>query len=113
MPSAPAPAPWTSDDTEEWLKHNPLPGDFRYPGHEKDRDGKRIWATVLPTYQIKHGYGFWLRTTPYFPGLFEEIHAILAPWPENEPMPAPEALGAILHAREADRTRTLFDLPTP
>lgn len=102
-----APLPWTLDDTEGWLTKNPLPGDFRWP----DRDRKT--ATVLPTYTIKHGYGFWLRTTPYFPGLFEEIHAILAPWPENEPMPAPEALATELLRREADRRRTLFDLTPP
>jgi len=64
--------PWTHVQTEGWLTEYPLPVDFLWP----DRYGKP--RPVLPTYRTKFGYGKWLMDTPYFPGLFEEIHGILA-----------------------------------
>lgn len=69
--------PWTPDDTERWLSLNPLPQDFTWPHRDTLPDGGDNWQPVLPTYRLHKGYGFWLRTTPYFPGLFEEIHAVL------------------------------------
>ena len=70
---------WSPNDTEAWLSRFALPIDFRWDRSEK-RDGQRLVLPdqpVLPEYRITKGYGFWLRTTPYFPGLFEEIHDIL------------------------------------
>lgn len=63
---------WSQTDTENWLKNFPLPPDFKWPDDQKKE------RVVIPTYHVKKGYGFWLRTTPYFPGLFEEIHLILS-----------------------------------
>jgi len=70
---------WTPDDTEKWLSEegNALPGDFRWPHRDELPGGQENLQAVLPTYRLHKGYGFWLRTTPYFPGLFEEIHAVL------------------------------------
>jgi len=80
---------WTADDTERWLTANPLPVDFRWTKtinrKARDRDGRlRIVAKdmlpdhrVMPDYALHKGYGFWLRTTPYFEGLFEECHAAI------------------------------------
>jgi hypothetical protein len=80
---------WTLDDTERWLTDNPLPADFRWTRttNETERDSAgrlRIVAKrrdpdqiVLPNYRLHKGYGFWLRTTPYFEGLFEECHDII------------------------------------
>jgi hypothetical protein len=81
---------WTPDDTEQWLTANPLPADFRWTRTTnetcRDAEGRlRIISKrrdpdqiVLPNYRLHKGYGFWLRTTPYFEGLFEECHAIIA-----------------------------------
>ena len=96
---------WTPDDTERWLKEFPLPVDFRWERVEKNSDGSRRvtpGAAVLPDYRISKGYGFWLRTTPYFPGLFEEIHDILQRVPEDQPI-SPEWLAAQLHERKRMR----------
>lgn len=68
----PMPAqPWTKDDTADYLAANPLPVDFRW----KHRDG--TLQVVHPSYRTSGGYGKWLRETPYFPGLFEEIHDVI------------------------------------
>ena len=68
---------WTVDDTEKWLSLNPLPQDFTWPHRDKAADGTDNLQPVLPSYRLHKGYGFWLRTTPYFPGLFEAIHSEL------------------------------------
>lgn len=96
-PTPPVPA-WTPDDTERFLTQFALPTDFRWDRTEK-RDGEKVIIPdqpVLPNYSISKGYGFWLRTTPYFPGLFEEIHGILARWPDDEELPSAEHLAAVL-----------------
>ncbi len=81
-------APWTADDTEEWLRQNPLPTEFRWEKTTRNPDGSKTVKgdqRVLPEYRISKGYGFWLRTTPYFPGLFEEIHAVMLSLGEKLP----------------------------
>jgi hypothetical protein len=95
------PAGWTTDDTEAFLTKVPLPTDFRWDRTEKHGSDKRILPdqSVLPDYRIKKGYGFWLRTTPYFPGLFEEIHDILLRWPDDEAMPSADQLAEVLRER--------------
>lgn len=93
------PTGWTEDDTEKFLTQQPLPGDFLWPHRDRNDDGSEKLAPVLPSYRIHKGYGFWLRTTPYFPGLFEQIHAILLRWPDLDPLPDAAALGELLTAR--------------
>jgi hypothetical protein len=80
---------WSPDQTEQWLTGYPLPVDFRWP----DNNGES--RVVLPSNRIHKGYGFWLRTTPYFPGLFELIHRILALAPSDQLL-TPEWLAAEL-----------------
>lgn len=87
--------PWEREDTERWLKDYPLPADFSWNGE-----------AARPRYQLKEGYGFWLRTAgPYHPalrGLFKLIHEILA---EKSAVgaraPTPEELAAELTAYAA------------
>ena len=81
--------PWLPLDTERWLTNYPLPATFLWP----DNYGKE--RLVLPTNRISKGYGFWLRTTPYFPGLFELCHRIIATTPADFPM-TPEWLAGRL-----------------
>jgi hypothetical protein len=69
--------PWSEIQTEGWLTEYPLPVDFTWP----DRYGRQ--RSPLPTYRIKGGYGKWLHETPYFPGLFELIHGIIARAPSD------------------------------
>jgi hypothetical protein len=99
-PMAPA---WTLDDTERFLTGQALPSSFQWPHRDKAADGAEILAPVMPSYRLHKGYGFWLRTTPYFPGLFEEIHAVLLRWPDDSPMPDAEQLAEILNQRRAAR----------
>ena len=74
-------APWSSDDTEKFLNDTLLPVDFLWT-HD---DGTQ--KPVQPRGGIKNGYGFWLRYTPYFPGLFEEVHDVLLTWKGSAEMP--------------------------
>lgn len=64
---------WTSDHTMAYLNANPLPPSFKW----KHRDYPETRA-VQPTHKTVKGYGKWLRETPYFQGLFEQIHDILS-----------------------------------
>lgn len=89
--------PWTADDTQQWLSENALPEDFLWP-HRDPKDGKPNLQPVLPNYRLTKGYGFWLRTTPYFPGLFEEIHQVLLGMGAKLPEDGAE-LGRTLTAR--------------
>jgi hypothetical protein len=91
--------PWTPEDTEAWLTRVPLPVNFTWP----DNMGKE--RAVLPVNRIHKGYGFWLRTTPYFPGLFEEIHRIIALTPSDVEM-SPEWLADQLNKRRPQGTQT-------
>lgn len=75
--SWPKPPPsWTHDDTEAWLTENPLPVHFRWPHRDALANGEENLMAPLPKYNLEN-YGKWLHETPYFPGLFEEIHAVL------------------------------------
>lgn len=81
--------PWDQEDTCHWLDDNPLPQDFAWSGR-----------AVAPTKRIHHGYGFWLKTTPYHQGLFEEIHRFLA---DGLYMPTPEEVWQ--HLREVKQVK--------
>ena len=83
---------WSQADTEAHLSRCPLPVDFLWP------DGRGEKRAVIPSNRLSKGYGFWLRTTPYFPALFEEIHQIIAMTPSDVVM-TPDWLAAKLHAR--------------
>lgn len=63
--------PWNQARTRAYLDANPLPVDFKWP----DNDGTE--RPVRPRHTSVTGYGKWLQETPYFPGLFEIIHAFL------------------------------------
>lgn len=93
------PAAWTPDDTERFLSTQPLPADFLWPHRDPKPDGSENLAAVLPSYRIHKGYGFWLRTTPYFPGLFEAIHAALLAC--GDELPTADDLAAKLTADRA------------
>jgi hypothetical protein len=67
---------WTRDDTMAYLKANPLPREFTW----QHRDGGR--RAVQPSHSSVENYGKWLRETPYFQGLFELCHDILAAAPD-------------------------------
>lgn len=100
MSDDPQPPPaWTPDDTERWLSANPLPQDFTWPHRETLEDGAPNLQPVLPTYRLHKGYGFWLRTTPYFPGLFEEVHRVLLGI--GEELPTSDQMAELLKARRA------------
>lgn len=58
-------------DTRTYLDANPLPINFDWP----DDEGRP--RPVRPRHTSVTSYGKWLEETPYFPGLFEEIHSIL------------------------------------
>lgn len=101
--SWPATPPWTHDDTEAFLTRFALPTDFRWDRTEK-RNGQRIVVPdqpVLPNYTLSKGYGFWLRTTPYFPGLFEEIHDIILRAPDDQEITSEWLAGQLLERRRA------------
>ena len=95
---------WSHAKTERYLADNPLPVDFTW----RHEDGTQ--QPVQPRGGIKNGYGFWLRYTPYFPGLFEEIHVIIALTPAKNPdgtpfAMTPEWLAGKLDARRAKQTQ--------
>lgn len=94
---------WPPDYTERYLTESPLPTDFVWPHRDRNADGTENLQPVLPSYRIHKGYGFWLRTTPYFPGLFEEIHGILSRLPGDAELPTAEELAAQLNEIRAAR----------
>lgn len=96
-------AAWTHDDTERFLSQQALPAGFLWPHRDGLMGGGVNLQPVIPSYRIHKGYGFWLRTTPYFPGLYDEIHSILLRWPDDQEMPSAEALAEVLNQRRAAR----------
>lgn len=70
--------PWGHINTENWLTEHKLPVDFCWP------DDHGVNRPVLNKHKLSKGYGYWLRTTPYFPHLFEDIHEILARCPLDQ-----------------------------
>ncbi len=63
--------PWASTETEAWLSKHPLPDSFRWPVN-----GQLV--TVRPVHSLRGSFGRWVRETPYFPGLFDACHTVLA-----------------------------------
>lgn len=92
---------WTPDDVERWLNDFPLPKDLRFRGE-----------IVWPRYQLKKGYGFWLRTAgPYhvaFRGLFNLIVQIIQAVPVGKAMPNAEQLADQIRAHEAAQGVLVF-----
>lgn len=64
--------PWTHKDTRAYLDANPVPVGCHW------LDNNAVQRAVRPSHSSVTGYGKWLQETPYFPGLFELIHGILA-----------------------------------
>lgn len=60
-----------------YLNTVPLPAIFNWP----HRDGGE--HSARPVHNTVIGYGKWLRETPYFPGLFELAHDLLAAAPND------------------------------
>lgn len=85
---------WDDDDVERWLSDFPLPPDFTWRGE-----------VVYPRYQLKHGYGQWLRTAgsyhPALRGLFRLVCEIIQGLPVGAPMPSSAELVAALKRYEA------------
>jgi len=84
---------WDRDDVERWLNKYPLPADMMF-------GGEKVW----PRYQLKKGYGFWLRTAgPYHKalrGLFGLVVEIIQAVPVGKPMPTPEELQILVSNHE-------------
>lgn len=84
---------WDDDDVERFLNDWPLPAGFIW-------HGEKAW----PRYQLKKGYGQWLRTAgsyhPALRGLFRTICNKLQAWPVGQELPTPDELAAELKAGE-------------
>lgn len=97
---------WNDDDVEQWLTDWPLPADFTW-------NGQKVW----PRYQLKHGYGQWLRTAgsynPALRGLFRLICEILQAVPDGQAMPTVDQLVAALAAHAAQQPTLGLELDTP
>lgn len=82
---------WNDEDVENWLNDYPLPADFTW-------GGEKAW----PRYQLKFGYGQWLRTAgsyhPALRGLFRLCCDVLQQWPTGQDMPTAEQLAIALQA---------------
>lgn len=63
--------PWADAATVSWLNMHPLPATFRW-----SVNGQLV--PVRPVHVLMAGFGTWLRETPYFPGLYEACHGVLA-----------------------------------
>jgi hypothetical protein len=111
---------WTPDDTERWLNDYPLPRDFVFPPLPpgvrpvlEGRDpGEPNQARAWPLYQVKKGYGFWLRTAgPYHKplrGLYALVHEIFAGLPIGAPMPTSDELAVRVLERAAGNPELPF-----
>jgi hypothetical protein len=98
---------WEREDTERWLTDYPLPADF-------------VWndEVVWPRYELKNGYGFWLKTAgPYHPalrGLFGLVHDILAEKSvTGARAPSPDELAAELRAYATVQATLGIEDPAP
>lgn len=99
------PAPWSRDDTEEWLTIEPLPAGFQW---RLTKSSSRAARGELVDVQPSHpdlAYGKWLRETPYFQGLFELVHQVVVE--AGDKLPTPEEVAAQLNRirlqREAEK----------
>lgn len=88
---------WTADDTKQYLDSNPLPVGFTW----KHKDGEH--RLVQPSYKVE-SYGKWLRESPNFQGLFEEIHRVIVA--AGSRLPDAEAVAAELLRRWPKRDFT-------
>jgi len=73
-----SPHTWTGDATMRFLNACPLPRTFTWPHRDDGKD-----RPVTPAHGTVTAYGKWLRETPYFPGLFELAHDLLAAAPDE------------------------------
>jgi hypothetical protein len=78
----PGAAAWSKDHTQDYLTANPLPPGFLWPHRDHRHEDNGGLRPVQPSHSQVTAYGKWLRETPYFPGLFERIHAILTAAPD-------------------------------
>ena len=97
------PPRWDEEMTEHTLNKMPLPVWFRW----RHDDGTQ--RPVQPRGGLKNGYGFWLRYTPYFPGLFEAAHRVLKAAPWETSISARWLAGAISGATR-ENSRAVLDL---
>lgn len=98
---------WNADDVERWLRDYPLPATFKWNG-----------TRAYPSYRLKKGFGFWLRTSgPYYPalrGLFGLCCRILIGLPVGTTLPNGEELGRLLQKYAGQQLEfTTEDLATP
>lgn len=98
-------AVWSKDDTQAYLKANPLPREFKWLHRDHQADPEGGMRTVQPSHASVANYGKWLRETPYFPGLFELVHEVLA---GSHDLGDADWLAEQLNAKRADATRALF-----
>lgn len=88
------PAPWSPDDTEEFLDVEPLPAGFKW---RLTKATARAARGELVDVQPAHrglAYGKWLRETPYFQGLFELVHQVVVE--AGDKLPTAEEVAARL-----------------
>jgi hypothetical protein len=106
------PADWTDDDVMRWLDDFPLPADFTWTRTDRVKDSKEKILTPNTAVRPAHlgvAYGKWLRETPYFPGLFEQIRDIIREIPPGATLPTPEELATRLRTGPTKtRQATLF-----
>ncbi len=93
---------WNDEDVERWLNDNPLPAEFEW-------NGERVW----PRYQLKHGYGQWLRTAGSYHvalrGLFRLVCDVLQEIPDGAEMPSTGEL--IVRLQVKAQPQAALDLP--
>lgn len=95
---------WTDQDVERWLNDYPLPQGFKWRGE-----------VAWPRYELKHGYGQWLRTAgsyhPALRGLFRLVCDVIKGWPDGAPLPSPDQLAGQLRAYETVQPSLGLDEP--
>lgn len=107
------PADWTDDDVMRWLDDFPLPADFTWTRVDRTKDTReKIYTANTPVRPAHLGvaYGKWLRETPYFPGLFEQIRDIIQAVPAGVAMPTPDELAERLRSGAGPQQQVTFDL---
>lgn len=97
------PAPWSADDTEEFLNIEPLPAGFKWRLTKTSARAPRgELVDVVPAHRDL-AYGKWLRETPYFQGLFELVHQVVVE--AGEKLPSGEEIATRLTALRLERER--------
>ena len=80
---------WTPDHTEQFWRRTRCPS-ILCGRTARLTDGTDNLQPVLPSYTIHKGYGFWLRTTPYFQGCSTRS-GILSRLPGDADLPRPRS----------------------